>query len=87
MSKDEQIKADFEKACEDIKGVSGLDNETLLSLYGLYKQASGGDCNVSKPGFFDPKGAAKWTAWNEHQGMDRVTAMRRYVRKVNKILE
>lgn len=87
MSKDDKVKAEFEKACEDVKQVTGLDNETLLGLYGLYKQALVGDCNISKPGFFDPKGSAKWTAWNEYQGMDRVTAMRRYVRKVNKILE
>ena len=88
MSKDDtKVKSEFEKACEDIKKTNNLDNETLLSLYGLYKQASGGDCNTSKPGFFDPKGLAKWTIWNENKGMDMVTAMRRYTRKVNKILE
>jgi acyl-CoA-binding protein len=62
------------------------DNETLLSLYGLYKQALEGDCNVSKPNFFDLKGTAKWDAWNENKSMDKATAMRRYVRKVNKIM-
>jgi diazepam-binding inhibitor (GABA receptor modulating acyl-CoA-binding protein) len=88
MSKndDSKIKVEFEKACEDIKSVSNLDNETLLNLYGLYKQACEGDCNISKPGFFDLKGTAKWSAWNENLGMDKFTAMRRYVRKVKNYL-
>lgn len=87
MGKDEQIKQDFEKACNNIKSATDLDNETLLTLYGLYKQAIEGDCNTSKPGFFDPKGQAKWTAWSENKGMDTLTAMRRYSRKVKSILE
>jgi diazepam-binding inhibitor (GABA receptor modulating acyl-CoA-binding protein) len=87
MSKDIQIKTDFEKACKDIKKASELDNETLLELYGLYKQATEGDCNTDKPGFFDLKGHAKWTAWNDRKGIDTLTAMRRYTRKVKSILE
>jgi diazepam-binding inhibitor (GABA receptor modulating acyl-CoA-binding protein) len=86
MSKEEQIKVDFEKACSDIKNVSGLDNDTMLNLYGLYKQALEGDCNTDKPGFFDPRGQAKWSAWDENKGMDSITAMRRYTRKVKSIL-
>ena len=88
MSKDDtKVKAEFEKACKNIKSAKDLDNETLLSLYGLYKQAIDGDCNTLKPGFFDPNGSAKWTAWTENTGMDKPTAMRRYVRKVGKILD
>jgi diazepam-binding inhibitor (GABA receptor modulating acyl-CoA-binding protein) len=85
-SDDVKVKAEFEKACEDIKSVTNLDNETLLNLYGLYKQACESDCNTTKPSFFDIKGAAKWSAWKENFGMDKVTAMRRYIRKVNKIV-
>ena len=88
MSKDDsKVKTEFEKACENIKSATNLDNETLLGLYGLYKQANDGDCNTSKPSFFDPKGSAKWTTWNENKGIDKLTAMRRYVRKVSKILD
>jgi diazepam-binding inhibitor (GABA receptor modulating acyl-CoA-binding protein) len=89
MSKNEdtKVKAEFEKACEEIKSASNLDNETLLCLYGLYKQACEGNCNTPKPNFYDLKGIAKWSAWYENEGMDKVTAMRRYVRKVNKLLE
>ncbi len=27
-----------------------------------------GDCNTSQPGIFDPKGRAKWSAWNGKKG-------------------
>jgi acyl-CoA-binding protein len=81
-----KIQNEFEKACENIKKEKNLDNETLLYIYGLYKQATEGDCNIQKPSFFDPKGSAKWNAWNENLGMDKITAMRRYVRRINKIL-
>jgi diazepam-binding inhibitor (GABA receptor modulating acyl-CoA-binding protein) len=87
MSKNEDIKAQFEKACEDVKSLTNLDNDTLLNLYGLYKQACEGDCNVPKPSFFDLKGQAKWSAWNDNLGLDKTTAMRRYVRKVKSLLD
>ena len=88
MSKnnDVKVKAEFENACKDIKACLNLDNDTLLNLYGLYKQSIEGDCNTSKPGLFDLKAASKWSAWNENLGIDKLTAMRRYIRKVKKIL-
>ena len=27
-----------------------------------------GDCNTAQPGIFDPKGRAKWSAWNAKKG-------------------
>ena len=83
---DTDIVKEFSKACKDIKSASNLDNDTLLSLYGYYKQATDGDCNIEKPGFFDMKGGAKWVAWNDNKGTDKKSAMRRYIRKVTKIL-
>jgi len=88
MSKTEEtkIKTEFDKACEDIKTLNNLDNETLLNLYGLYKQALEGDCVLPKPSFFDLKANAKWNSWKERTGMDTNTAMRRYTREVKKCL-
>jgi diazepam-binding inhibitor (GABA receptor modulating acyl-CoA-binding protein) len=58
-----------------------------LILYGLYKQSTIGDCNVSKPNVFDFKGQAKWDAWESNRGLDKLIAMRRYIRKVKNILD
>jgi diazepam-binding inhibitor (GABA receptor modulating acyl-CoA-binding protein) len=87
MNKEKTTQEEFNKAVDDIKKASDLDNDSLLSLYGYYKQVTIGDCNIDKPGFFDPKGRAKWDAWTENKGMDKETAMKRYVRKVNKALK
>ncbi|CAM9965935.1 unnamed protein product, partial [Sphacelaria rigidula] len=50
-----------------------------LVLYGLYKQASVGDCHLNRPGFFDPTGRAKWASWTRYKGLDTLSAMQRYV--------
>ncbi len=84
----EDIKKNFEKAAEDIKNSNlKLDDETMLSLYGYFKQATIGDCNVEQPGFFDLKGKAKYDAWIQNKGMNKEHAMKRYVKKVEKLLE
>lgn len=40
--------------------VAGSSPDQQLVLYGLYKQASFGDCSSQWPGLFDPTGRAKW---------------------------
>ena len=82
-----QLHEDFEKACNEIKKCKNINNETLLILYGLYKQAKEGNCNISKPNFLDIKGQSKWEAWDGNKDMDKDVAMRRYIRKVKNILE
>lgn len=51
-----------------------VDNETKLTFYKYYKQATIGDCNVSQPGLLDVKGRAKWNAWNQIKGMSKAEA-------------
>ena len=62
--------------------VSALSNEDKLELYGLFKQATVGDCNTERPGMFDPKGKAKWDAWKAKEGMSSDDAKAGYVSKV-----
>jgi len=40
------MQEDFEAAAERIKPVTGPNNEEMLQLYGLYKQATIGDNNT-----------------------------------------
>ncbi len=83
----EDITKNFEKAAKDITGSDlKLDSDTMLSLYGYFKQATVGDCNIDQPGFFDPKGRAKWDAWTQNKGMSKEHAMKRYIKKVEKLL-
>jgi diazepam-binding inhibitor (GABA receptor modulating acyl-CoA-binding protein) len=90
MGKDsEEIKEKFTNAANEIKANTELklDNDTLLSLYGYYKQGLEGDCNTEAPGFLDFKGKAKWEAWNKLKGLSNEDAMKKYYKKVKKILE
>ena len=55
------------------------DNDTLLSMYALFKQATTGDCAGKRPGFTDMVGRAKWDAWNELAGTSKTDAMNTYI--------
>jgi diazepam-binding inhibitor (GABA receptor modulating acyl-CoA-binding protein) len=74
------LKAAFEKAVADSKNLPERpDNQTLLKIYALYKQATAGDVEGKRPGFTDMVGRAKWDAWNELKGKDAKSAMKEYV--------
>ena len=60
-------------------------DDFLLQLYGLYKQATLGDNNTIKPGFFDPIANQKWNIWKEYSGMTKEKAMLNYIRLVKKL--
>jgi acyl-CoA-binding protein len=74
------LKAKFEQAVADSKNLPERpDNQTLLKLYALFKQASSGDVDDKRPGFTDMVGRAKWDAWNELKGTSADDAMKQYV--------
>lgn len=52
--------------------------ENLLKLYGLYKQATVGDVNTTRPGFWDLVGKAKWDSWESYKGMSQEEAQEAY---------
>ena len=80
------LRADFEAAVADSKKLSERpDNQTLLKIYGLYKQATAGDNTEKKPGFGDMVGRAKWDAWNGMKGKSNDEAMREYVDLINSL--
>jgi diazepam-binding inhibitor (GABA receptor modulator, acyl-CoA-binding protein) len=61
------------------------DNDALLRLYALYKQATGGDVAGDRPGGFDFVGKAKYDAWAGLKGLAQVEAMREYVALVEEL--
>ena len=70
----------FEDASEKIRihGKS-MTNDDLLVIYGLYKQATIGDCNTEKPSFYQLTEKPKWAAWNENIGKSQDQAKHEYV--------
>jgi diazepam-binding inhibitor (GABA receptor modulator, acyl-CoA-binding protein) len=61
------------------------DNQTLLQLYALYKQATNGDVAGKKPGFGDFVGQAKYDAWVKLKGKGREAAMQEYIALVDRL--
>ncbi len=55
------------------------DNDTLLKLYALYKQATQGDASGDPPGAFDFVRRAKFDAWSAVRGTPAPEAMRQYI--------
>lgn len=80
------LSEEFSQAAEDVKGLPERpDNDTLLKLYALYKQATEGDANGPKPGFFDFVNTAKYEAWSRLRGMPSEEAQKKYVELVRKL--
>ena len=78
----------FERAAERIMGLSQRpDDETLLRIYSLYKQANKGDVSGRLPIPDGMVAVSKWKAWKKCKGMTEEEAMTDYIELVNKCLE
>ncbi len=74
------LQEQFDQAQLDSKNLPERpDNLTLLKIYALYKQATGGDAEGARPGFTDMVGRAKWDAWNALKGSSKEQAMQQYI--------
>ena len=75
-----KLQAAFETAVAESKTLPERpDNQTLLRIYALYKQASEGDVSGRRPGFTDLVGRAKYDAWAGLQGTPAEAAMQAYI--------
>ena len=81
----------FEEIVEKLKDpalaekVADLPDDKKLEIYGLFKQATVGDVNTSRPGMLDFKGKAKWDAWEAKKGMSSDDAKEAYVNLVKEV--
>jgi len=78
-----ELQQNFEVAVDAIKNSDPEapkrpNNDEKLKFYGLYKQATCGDCNTTQPWAFQVVERAKWDAWNANKGMSKKDAMTNY---------
>ncbi len=74
------LTAEFEAAAEQATKLSKRpDDQTLLKIYALYKQATLGDVSGEQPGFMDFVARAKFDAWAELSGMPSTQAQQGYI--------
>ncbi|BAK76040.1 acyl-coA-binding protein [Pseudogulbenkiania sp. NH8B] len=77
----------FVQAQADVKTLAERpDNQTLLQLYSLFKQATEGDVQGERPGMMDFINRAKYDARDKIKGMSAEQAMQGYVDAVNKLM-
>ncbi|XP_028793719.1 acyl-CoA-binding protein-like [Neltuma alba] len=82
------LKEEFEKYAEKAKILpESTSNENKLILYGLYKRATAGPVNTSRPGMLNMKDRAKWDAWKAVEGKSEEEAMSDYITKVKQLME
>ena len=80
------LKKQFEAAAATSKKLKDRpDNDTMLKLYALFKQATGGDVEGKRPGFTDMVGRAKFDAWAAAKGKSADDAMREYTALVKSL--
>jgi len=81
------LKEQFEAAVSGSKTLPQKpDNETLLKIYSLYKQATEGDApEEGSYGMFDFVGKAKHEAWKQQKGLSAENAMEQYIALIESI--
>jgi diazepam-binding inhibitor (GABA receptor modulating acyl-CoA-binding protein) len=78
----------FTRAQQDVNRLASRpDNDTMLKLYALYKQATKGDASGVRPSGFDFVAAAKFDAWSGVKGISASDAMQQYVDVVAALLK
>lgn len=74
------LQEQFDQAIADSKNLPERpDNMTLLKIYALYKQGSGGDAQGERPGMTDFVNRAKFDAWDALKGTSQDEAMQQYI--------
>ncbi|XP_059801651.1 enoyl-CoA delta isomerase 2, mitochondrial isoform X1 [Hypanus sabinus] len=72
--------AEFDHAKDKLKTLKkDPGNEVKLQIYALFKQATQGPCNSSKPSMLDFVNKAKWEAWNSLGKTSTEEARQKYV--------
>ena len=80
----DDIQSKFEQVAKDVTTLTEPpDNVAMLKLYGMYKQATKGDCTGARPGMLDFVRRAKYDAWKALEGNSQDDAKQQYIDYVN----
>uniref|UniRef100_A0A3Q3ERY4 Diazepam binding inhibitor (GABA receptor modulator, acyl-CoA binding protein) n=1 Tax=Kryptolebias marmoratus TaxID=37003 RepID=A0A3Q3ERY4_KRYMA len=80
------MSAKFDTAAAEVKQLKAKpQDDEMLKLYSLFKQATVGDVNTARPGMLDFTGKAKWDAWEKQKGKSKDDAMNEYIQLVEEL--
>ena len=74
----------FESKQDQPKGK--ISDEQKLEIYALGQQATTGDVNTDRPGFYSMAARSQWDAWNTKKGMSKEDAMTAYIKIVKTLI-
>lgn len=81
------LQTQFEQAQKDVTTLAERpDNQTMLQLYSLFKQATAGDVTGERPGMMDFINRAKYDAWEKLKGQSAEEAMQNYINLVKSLM-
>lgn len=81
------LKTQFEQAQKDVTTLAERpDNQTMLQLYSLFKQATAGDVSGERPGMMDFINRAKYDSWEKLKGQGAEEAMQNYINVVKSLM-
>ena len=76
----DELEKKFNQVAKMVKKVKTQpSDEELLKLYGLYKQVTVGDINITKPSILSIKAKSKYNAWSKLKGKSKVDCIKEYV--------
>ncbi|GGX92431.1 acyl-CoA-binding protein [Vogesella alkaliphila] len=81
------LQTQFEQAQKDVTTLAERpDNQTMLQLYSLFKQATAGDVTGERPGMMDFINRAKYDSWEKLKGQSAEEAMQNYINLVKSLM-
>ena len=77
----------FQKSQDSIQEKKiNLDTNTLLKLYGLYKQSTYGNNMNDEPNIVFFKEYCKWESWNKYKNLTKNKAKKKFIEYTNSLL-
>lgn len=73
------LQDDFDAAAEKARHTPVSSNDVKGQLYGLFKQATVGDCTGARPSLFNLVARQKHDAWAGYAGKSKEDAMKEYI--------
>ncbi|KAG7663350.1 ACB1 [[Candida] subhashii] len=81
------VSAEFTEKADAVSNLTTRPNDDeLLKLYGLYKQATVGDNTTEQPGVFNFKAKYKWQAWKDLEGTSQEEAEQKYIEYATELI-
>ena len=85
---DAELQSKFDAAAEQARTdlPSSLSNDVKGQIYGLYKQATEGNVQGSRPSFLQLTAQAKYDAWKKVEGTSKEEAMKQYITLIESLV-